>query len=224
MEETMDLREILQIILKRLWIIILVTLVCIVSSGIISYFVLDNIFEASTTLMVSKTRDEESSNLQYNDILLNQKLVKTYSEIVKSNRVLEKVIEQLGLNMSTGDLRSKVQVNSVSDTEIIRISVEGQDANFATELANSIAVVFMGEIGGIMKMDNVQFIDPAQTPINPIKPRPMLNMAIAGVLGMMVSVFAIFLLEYFDNTIKTIEDVEQKTGLPVLGSIPVFDE
>ena len=224
MEETMDLREILQIILKRLWIIILVTLVCIVSSGIISYFVLDNIFEASTTLMVSKTRDEESSNLQYNDILLNQKLVKTYSEIVKSNRVLEKVIEQLGLNMSTGDLRSKVQVNSVSDTEIIRISVEDQDANFATELANSIAVVFMGEIGGIMKMDNVQFIDPAQTPINPIKPRPMLNMAIAGVLGMMVSVFAIFLLEYFDNTIKTIEDVEQKTGLPVLGSIPVFDE
>ena len=224
MEETMDLREILQIILKRLWIIILVTLVCIVSSGIISYFVLDNIFEASTTLMVSKTRDEESSNLQYNDILLNQKLVKTYSEIVKSNRVLEKVIEQLGLNMSTGDLRSKVQVNSVSDTEIIRISVEDQDANFATELANSIAVVFMGEIGGIMKMDNVQFIDPAQTPINPIKPRPMLNMAIAGVLGMMVSVFAIFLLEYFDNTIKTIEDVEHKMGLPVLGSIPVFDE
>lgn len=220
----MDLREILQIILKRLWIIILVTLVCIVSSGIISYFVLDNIFEASTTLMVSKTRDEESSNLQYNDILLNQKLVKTYSEIVKSNRVLEKVIEQLGLNMSTGDLRSKVQVNSVSDTEIIRISVEGQDANFATELANSIAVVFMGEIGGIMKMDNVQFIDPAQTPINPIKPRPMLNMAIAGVLGMMVSVFAIFLLEYFDNTIKTVDDVEHKIGLPVLGSIPVFDE
>ena len=190
MEETMDLREILQIVLKRLWIIILVTLVCIVSSGIISYFVLDNIFEASTTLMVSKTRDEESSNLQYNDILLNQKLVKTYSEIVKSNRVLEKVIEQLGLNMSTGDLRSKVQVNSVSDTEIIRISVEGQDANFATELANSIAVVFMGEIGSIMKMDNVQFMILPKLS-NPIKPRPMLT-GYSRVLGMMASVFAIF--------------------------------
>ena len=224
MEETMDLREILQIIFKRLWIIILVTAVCIVSSGIISFFVLDNIYEASTTLMVSKTREDQSSNLQYNDVLLNQKLVKTYSEIVKSDRVLEKVIEQLDLDMNTQDLRSKVQVNSVSDTEIIRITVEDTNPSFATELANSVAVVFMGEIGSIMKMDNVQFIDPAKMPTSPIKPRPMLNIAIAAVLGVMVSVFAIFLLEYFDNTIKTVEDVEHKTGLPVLGSIPIFDE
>ena len=224
MQETMDLRDILQIIYKRLWFIILVTLVCIISSGIISFFVLDNIYEASTTLMVSKTREDQSSNLQYNDILLNQKLVKTYSEIVKSNRVLEKVIEQLDLDMSTGSLRSKIQVNSVSDTEIIRITVEDMDPNFATDLANSIAVVFMGEIGSIMKMDNVQFIDPAKVPISPVKPRPLLNIAISAVMGLMISVFIIFLMEYFDNTIKTVDDIENKLGLPVLGSIPVFDE
>ncbi len=224
MEETMDLREILQIIYKRLWFIILVTLVCIISSGIISFFVLDSIYEASTTLMVSKTRDDQSSNLQYNDILMNQKLVKTYSEIVKSNRVLEKVIEQLDLDMTTGDLKNKIQVSSVSDTEIIRIAVQDKDPNFATELANSIAVVFMGEIGSIMKMDNVQFIDPAKVPIDPVKPRPFLNIAIAAVLGVMISVFIVFLVEYFDNTVKTVDDVENKLGLPVLGSIPVFDE
>ena len=224
MEETMDLREILQIIYKRLWFIILVTLVCIISSGIISIFVLDSIYEASTTLMVSKTRDDQSSNLQYNDILMNQKLVKTYSEIVKSNRVLEKVIEQLDLDMTTGDLKNKIQVSSVSDTEIIRIAVQDKDPNFATELANSIAVVFMGEIGSIMKMDNVQFIDPAKVPIDPVKPRPLLNIAIAAVLGVMISVFIVFLVEYFDNTVKTVDDVENKLGLPVLGSIPVFDE
>ncbi|MGB4481678.1 MAG: Wzz/FepE/Etk N-terminal domain-containing protein [Caldicoprobacterales bacterium] len=224
MEETMDLREILQIIYKRLWFIILVTLVCIISSGIISIFVLDSIYEASTTLMVSKTRDDQSSNLQYNDILMNQKLVKTYSEIVKSNRVLEKVIEQLDLDMTTGDLKNKIQVSSVSDTEIIRIAVQDKDPNFATELANSIAVVFMGEIGSIMKMDNVQFIDPAKVPIDPVKPRPFLNIAIAAVLGVMISVFIVFLVEYFDNTVKTVDDVENKLGLPVLGSIPVFDE
>lgn len=224
MEETMDLREILQIIYKRLWFIILVTLVCIISSGIISFFVLDSVYEASTTLMVSKTREDQSQNLQYNDILMNQKLVKTYSEIVKSNRVLEKVIEQLDLDMTTGDLKNKIQVSSVSDTEIIRIAVQDKDPNFATELANSIAVVFMGEIGSIMKMDNVQFIDPAKVPIDPVKPRPLLNIAIAAVLGVMISVFIVFLVEYFDNTVKTVDDVENKLGLPVLGSIPVFDE
>lgn len=224
MDETLDLRQLFHIIVKRLWIIVLVTAVSIVSSGIISFFVLDDIYEASTTLMVSKTRDDQSTNLQYNDILLNQKLVKTYSEVVKSNRVLEKVIEKLGLNMDSGYLRSKVKVNSVSDTEIIRITVEDKDPNFAAELANSIAVVFMGEIGSIMRMDNVQFIDPAKVPTNPVKPRPALNIAIAAVLGVMVSVFVIFLAEYFDNTIKTPQDIEHNLGLPVLGSVPVFDE
>jgi capsular polysaccharide biosynthesis protein len=73
-------------------------------------------------------------------------------------------------------------------------------------------------------MDNVQFIDPAKVPTNPVKPRPALNIAIAAVLGVMVSVFVIFLAEYFDNTIKTPQDIEHNLGLPVLGSVPVFDE
>ena len=93
MDDTMDLRQIFNIILRRLWIIILVTVVATLSSGIINYFVLEDIYQASTTLMVSKTRDDQTTNLQYNDILLNQKLVKTYSEVAKSNRVLEKVVE-----------------------------------------------------------------------------------------------------------------------------------
>ena len=224
MDDTMDLRQIFNIILRRLWIIILVTVVATLSSGIISYFVLEDIYQASTTLMVSKTRDDQTTNLQYNDILLNQKLVKTYSEVAKSNRVLEKVVEKLELDMSVDTLRSKVQINSVSDTEIIRISVEDQDPVFAAELANSIAVVFMVEIGGIMKMDNVQFIDMAKVPKNPIKPRPAMNIAIAAVLGIMVSLFAIFLIEQFDNTIKMPQEIEQRLGLPVLGSVPVFDE
>ena len=224
MDETIDLRRLFNIIIERLWIIILVTLVATISSGIISFFILDDIYEASTTLMVSKTRDDQSTNLQYNDILLNQKLVKTYSEVAKSNRVLEKVIEKLTLDMNTESLRDKVKINSVSDTEIIRITVEDQDPNFAAELANSIAVVFMGEIGSIMKMDNVQFIDMAQVPQNPIKPRPAMNIAISAVLGIMVSVFIIFLVEYFDNTIKTPEEIENSFGLPVLGSIPAFHE
>ena len=134
------------------------------------------------------------------------------------------MIEKLTLDMNTESLRDKVKINSVSDTEIIRITVEDQDPNFAAELANSIAVVFMGEIGSIMKMDNVQFIDMAQVPQNPIKPRPAMNIAISAVLGIMVSVFIIFLVEYFDNTIKTPEEIENSFGLPVLGSIPAFHE
>ncbi len=223
MEETIDLRDFINIIKKRLWLIILITVLCASISGIISLFVLDKVYQASTTLMVSKTREDQPGNLQYNDILMNQKLVKTYTEIVRSDRVLEKVIDKLGLDLDSDEMRDKISVSSVADTEIIQIDVEDKDPKIATELANTVAVIFMGEIGNIMKMDNVQFIDQAKVPIDHVKPRAKLNVAIAAILGLMISIFGVFLAEYLDNTIKTVDDIEGHIGLPVLGSIPAFD-
>ena len=76
----------------------------------------------------------------------------------------------------------------------------------------------------MMKVDNVQVLDDAVVPETPIKPRPALNIAIAGVLGMMVSIFVVFLLEYLDNTIKTPEDIEKHLGLSVIGVIPMMQD
>lgn len=222
-DDTIDLLEILRIIRERSWIIILITVMAIAVSGLLSFFFLDKVYQTSTTLMVSKTQSDSTNVLQYNDVLMSQKLVKTYSEIAKSDRVLDKVIEKLELSTSAEELRKKITVNSVQDTEIIRISVEDIDPQYATDLANGIAVVFMGEVAEIMKMDNVQLIDPAKVPDAPIKPRPVLNMAIAGVLGLMISLGIIFLIEYLDNTVKSAEDIERHIGLPVLGSIPDFE-
>lgn len=222
-DDAIDLLEILHIIRKRLWIIAFITIMATFVSGVISFFFLDKVYETSTTLMVSKTQDDSTNVLQYNDVLLSQKLVKTYSEIAKSNRVLDKVIQKLGLDVTAEDIRKKITVNSVQDTEIIRISVEDLVPQYATDLANAIAVVFMGEVADIMKIDNVQLIDPAKVPDKPVKPRSILNMAIAGVLGLMVSLGIIFLVEYLDNTVKSSEDIERRIGLPVLGSIPDFE-
>ena len=222
-DDTIDLLEILRIIRERSWIIVLITVMAIAVSGLVSFFFLDKVYQTSTTLMVSKTQSDSTNMLQYNDVLMSQKLVKTYSEIVKSNRVLDKVIQKLELDASAEELRKKITVNSVQDTEIIRISVEDIDPQYATDLANGTAVVFMGEVAEIMKMDNVQLIDPAKVPNDPVRPRPLLNMAIAGVLGLMISLGIIFLIEYLDNTVKSAEDIEGHIGLPVLGGIPDFE-
>nr|WP_276537088.1 GNVR domain-containing protein [Anaerosalibacter massiliensis] len=81
----------------------------------------------------------------------------------------------------------------------------------------------MEKVKEIMKVENIQVIDRAQEPEEPIKPRPKLNMAIAGVLGLMISIFLVFILEYLDNTIKTPDDVEYHLGLPIIGTIPKMD-
>ncbi len=74
-----------------------------------------------------------------------------------------------------------------------------------------------------MKVENVNVIDPAIRPGSPVKPRPKLNMAIAGALGLMVSLGIVFVMEYLDNTIKTPEQVTELLALPVLGTIPRID-
>jgi len=224
MREEMELRDIFQIIQKRLGIIAVITIVAVAISAIVSFFFLDKIYETSTTLMVGNTRDNQSDSIEYNVILANQKLVKTYSVIAKSDRVLDRVIEKLEIDMKPSQLKDKITVTSEGETEIIRITVQDKDPGFAMDLANALAQVFMEQVVSIMKLDNVQIIDVAKIPEEPVKPRPLLNTAIAGVLGVMLGMGVVFLIEYLDNTIKTPEDIERYLGLPVLGIIPMHDE
>ena len=224
MREEMELRDIFQIIQKRLGIIAVITIVAVAISAIVSIFLLDEIYETSTTLMVANTRNNQSDSIEYNTLLVNQKLVKTYSVIAKSDRVLDRVIEKLGIDMKPSELKDKITVASEGETEIIRITVEDTDPGFAMDLANLLAQVFMEQVVNIMKLDNVQVIDVAKIPEKPVKPRPLLNTAIAGVLGVMLGIGVVFLVEYLDNTIKTPEDIERYVGLPVLGIIPMNEE
>lgn len=224
MRDEMELRDILYIIRKRLGIIAIITIAAVAASGIISYFVLDEVCETSTTLMVGNTRNNQGEDIEYNTLLVNQKLVKTYSIIAKSDRVLDKVIEKLNISMRPSQLRGKINVASEGETEIIRITVKDTDPGFAMDLANALAQVFMEEVVNIMKLDNVQIIDVAKIPGGPVEPRPFFNMAIAGILGIMLGIGLVFLVEYLDNTIKTPDDIERYIGLPVLGIIPMHEE
>ncbi len=206
--------------------IILFIVIGIVAAGLFSFYVLKPEYQTFTTLMIGKPEDYQfEDKIEYNDLLLNQRLVHTYGVLVQSRDVSDKVIENLGLDMSFDTFSNKVSVNLVKDTEIIKIQVTDNDPVLAADIANETASVFMDSVKKFMKVENVQVIDEAQVPQEPIKPRPMLNMAIAGVLGVMLGVFLAFLFEYLDNTIKTPEDVRKYLELSVIGTIPkVKDE
>lgn len=224
--EEISLKECLLILRKRLWLIILPTILFVVASGIISFFVLEPKYQTFTTLMVGNPRDYQSidNRLEYNDLLLNQKLVPTYGELVKTRVVADQVIDKLNLDMDYNNFIKKANVNLVEDTEIIKLEIVDTDPELATKIANETAIVFMENVKEFMLVDNVQVIDRAQIPNKPISPMPKLNMAIAGVLGPMLGMFLVFLLEYLDNTIKTPEDVERYLGLPVIGTIPMANK
>lgn len=217
--EELDLRMLLRVFRKRLWIIVLITILSTVISGLVSLYILEPEYETYTTLMIGRPMDYKQE-MKYDDVLLNQKLVSTYGEIAKSKVVANEVLFNLRLNLTYEELGEKIEVKLVKDTEIIKIIARDKDSAAAAQIANEIARVFMKHVAIIMKIENVQVIDVAEAPIKPNKPRTTMNLVIASVLAFMLSIFAVFIYEYFDNTVKTPEDIEKSIGLPVIGIVP----
>ena len=220
MEETIDLKEYFGIIKKKSKIIILITLIAMIASAVVSFFVLSPVYETNTTLIVNKSESSESQGMTGDEYNVSQKLAVTYGEIIKSRSVLNEVIDSLGLNMTYDELVSKISVSPVSDTQIISIKVQDTNPKKAMDIANAIPKVFTKEVQRITKANGAEVIDTAVLPENPIKPNKLMNVAIATVLGLMIGLFVVFLLEYMDNKIKKPEDIEKHLGLPILGVVP----
>ena len=220
MEETIDLREYFAIIKKRFWIIAIITVVAMVVSGVISFFMLSPVYESKSTLIVNTEKNEETQMITGDQFSVSQKLAVTYGEIIKSRAVLESVISNLKLDSEYEDLVGQITVSPVKDTQIISISVQDTNPKKARDIANEIPKVFEKEVKRITKANDIQVIDKAILPQNPIKPNKIMNVAIAAVLGMMIGLFVVFVLEYLDNKIKTPQDVEKHLDLPILGVIP----
>ncbi|WP_026679385.1 YveK family protein [Fictibacillus gelatini] len=220
MEETISLKDIYYTLKKRLNIIILLTVIAVAVSGVVSYFVLTPTYETSTQILVNQ--HQEKGQIDYNQVQTNVQMVNTYSTIIKSPTIMEKVIEQLHSKSTVDELNNQVTVNSEQNNQVFTVTVQDKDPAQAVKIANTIADVFQKEIPKIMKIDNVTILSKAvvKDDMAPVKPKPLLNMAIAGVVGLMVGVGLAFLLEYLDNTLKTEQDIENVLELPVLGTIP----
>ncbi|WP_313427564.1 YveK family protein [Siminovitchia terrae] len=225
MEETISLRELMETIRKRLNLIVLITMAAVLISGIVSYFVITPIYQSSTQLLVNQTKSDQTI-VNPGEIQTNLQLINTYSVIIKSAAILNQVNEDLDLGMTVSQLDKKITVQSEKDSQVVNITVQDPDPNQAAEIANQIATVFQKEIVDIMNVDNVSILAKAEVgeTQSPVKPRPLLNIAIAFIVGLMAGIGIAFLLEYLDNTVKTEQDVEKLLELPVLGAIATFEE
>lgn len=223
--EVIDLRDIWRILKKGKWYLISLPLAAMIISTIISFFVLTPKYEASATLMVGKsTEGQNAMMMQYNDILAANQLVKTYSQLVKSRSVVEKVIEFEKLDVTYDQLSKNIDVKPVKDTQLIQVTVIDTNPERAALLANTTAAIFMGRVIEIMRASNVNIVDNAVPPQKPIKPNKKLNIAIAGLIGLMAALGVVFLMEFLDRTIKNGDDVQRHLELPVLGVIPRIDK
>ncbi|MFZ7121497.1 MAG: YveK family protein [Eubacteriaceae bacterium] len=222
--EELDIRELWFIFVKNFKLIVIITLICMILVASVSFFFIDKQYESYTTLMLGKPKDysgqEDSTDITYNQILLNQKLVTTYREIMKSKVITSKVIESLDLDITPSQLGNIISVTTLNDTEIIKITVKYTDPVVAANISNETAVIFMDYVSNLMNIDNVNVIDIAEVVDNPIAPNVVLNIAISFVLGLMLGVFIVFLREYLNTKIKSAKEIESLSKYPILAAIP----
>lgn len=227
MEETISLQDLFKVLKKRLWMIISLVALGILAAGLISYLVLTPVYQASTQILVNK-KEETVELPQYTsqDIQTNLQLINTYNGIIKSPAILDIVIERLALDTTPSQLVNLITVSNEQNSQIINISVQDTEHFRAVDIANTTAEVFQEEIVELMNVNNVNILSPAVHVENPapIKPNPMLNMAIAAVVGLMLGVGIAFLLEYLDTTVRNEQDVEEALGLPVLGLVGLIPD
>ncbi|WP_394513497.1 YveK family protein [Priestia aryabhattai] len=225
MEETISLRELFAVLRKRLWLIVLITIIAATVSAVISFFVLTPVYESKTQILVNQAKnDQELYNTQV--VQTNVQLINTYNDIITSPAILDKVVTELKLNTSAASLSSQIQVTSAQDSQVAQIVVQDTSAKLAADIANTTASVFQKEVPKLMNVDNVKVLSKATLAENasPVKPQPLLNVTIAIVVGLMVGVGLSFLLEYLDNTVKTEQDIENLLELPVMGVVTTIKD
>jgi capsular polysaccharide biosynthesis protein len=225
MEETISLKDLMETVRKRIFLILSITIIAVIASAAISFFVITPIYQTSTQLLVNQAKSDQAV-FNPAEIQTNLQLINTYNVIIKSPKILDKVNDNLKLGWTTSELNSKITVQTETDSQVVNLSVQDEDPYRAAKIANETAEVFQQEIPSIMNVDNVSVLSKAEIGKNqaPIKPQPLLNIAIALVVGLMVGVGIAFILEYLDNSLKTEQDIENYLGLPVLGTITTIKE
>lgn len=201
---------------KILWILLAIVVIVILGN-IYTIITRTPMYQSNTTIVLV---GENKSGYSQTESQLNQSLIGTYSQIIKSRKVLNQVIENLDLKLTTTDLAQSITTSSVEDTEIIQITVNNPKAKDAKKITDELAEVFAKEIKDIYHLENVEIIDKAEIAKTPYNVNYLKDNVIYLVVGLVLSFGVVFVMYYFDTSIKSSDIVEEKLGLTVIGIVP----
>lgn len=224
MEKIFTVNNILDILMRRLWLI--VVLVCMGGGIAFTYsqYILPKKYTASVTLYVYNQAD--GRQMTATDVAFSNKLVDTYMVILKSNYVLEKVSDKIkdqNLNYSAGEIGSMITSEAVNETEVFKISVSSYSKEDAKTIADAIAEIAPDEIIRVVKAGSVEIVDTAKLPSTYSSPNVPKNTIVGIILGLIFACVLSLLLELMNTTVKSKENLMDEHKYPVLAVIPNLD-
>lgn len=220
----MEIRNFFNILLKRLWIVILIPFIAAAFTMVINFYVLEPVYESGITLYVINKNLDSKKLLEYDDILVTQQLIKEYRDIIKSKSITKAVIEKLNLvDLNEEELAKKIKVNLKNDTRIFEIKVRDTSNVRAKAIVDTVNNIFQERVKALMKFEALDVVDEAEIPLKPISPKPLANMLIAYFTSLFLTISAVFMMEYFDDRLESVEDIEALLDINVIGIIPHLD-
>ena len=224
-EKEIDLRFIFEILKKNIIPLVLVTVIVGAMSFFGSMLFIPKQYEADAMLIVNN-KQTDNQGVGSGEIISAQNLAEVYSIIIKSDTVLQQVIDDLKLNMTYEQLYKAISVSSVDSTQVISVKMRSTDADFAKKIIADVVKVAPPIIADKVEAGSVKVISEARISNNgnPVSPNLTKNAMFGAVIGFVITLAVVFIKAFFRNTLKTENDITNTLGIPLLGIIPEIDE
>ena len=241
MNNSYSIKDIIRLLLSHIWLIIIITIIGAGAAFSFSKFVLPLEYSSHITMYVqSYTGITENSN-NVNNISNSKQLVNTYMEVLKDDAVMNAVAEKLSnqfeenvlsQNFTINDsgkitpasIRSCLVISSVTDTSAVKVTATAKNAEVAAAICNDLTQVAPQYVEEAVGVGSINTIDTAKVYNTPVAPNTMKNTMLGAVAGFMLIVLIIFLIDFFDNTIKDTDALGKKYNKAIIGDIQAFGD
>lgn len=217
-EIEIDLKELFFVLLRHIWALVLSTVLCAGIAIVITKVFITPMY-SSTAMLYVLTKTTSITSLA--DLQAGTQLTTDYEVFITSRPVVDKVIQDLDLNVQYEEFVKKVKVDNPSDSRILNITVENADPQMAKTIVDDLADVSSARMAEVMETDAPNIVDYGHVASEKTSPSTAKNTLIGALLGLLISCAYVVFIYMMDDTIKTQDDIEKYLKLNTLGVIPL---
>ncbi|MCV7679268.1 polysaccharide biosynthesis tyrosine autokinase [Micrococcus luteus] len=220
----MDLQQYLQIF-RKYWRSILTVLSVCVGAALVFTFLQTPKYSSTSSALIAVDTAASAGELS-SGALYAERQVSSFVALADSALVLDPVIDELGLDVTPQALRSRVSVSAPAGTSIVDVTVTDTNAGRAAEIANAITASLKNVTSDVVptgpdgdEIVTVTVVEPASESSRPVSPRPVVNIALGLIAGVVLGLGQALVRRLLDSRIRTRDDLEEITDAPVLASV-----
>lgn len=221
--------ELVNLLLRKLWVLLLTALICASITGCYSFFSLTPLYTSTTSFLVNNTAEQENK-ITASDISASESLVNNVVEIISSRSVLNEVyeeVEELSLTRTyeKSEVKNMLSTSIKTNTVIVEISIQCEDPDDAKKIAQLFYKHSSKKIEEVIEKSSVKLLDEANTPKDTSFPNHKTYIIFGFLAGFVISAIAVTIIDILDTKIDSEQDfVETFPDIPIIGVIPHIEE